>query len=246
MRHLHAYARLGAALVAGGALCAPFFYFVAASPALTALALSAVLLGVIALLLEKSLPQVPPQAAQLLLKAGLDNLAGLLEELGVRTKALYLPSRLTSGKPMALIPLGSHPPSPDALRPLPGRMLVETGPGPDEVGLLVSTPGTTVSPLLEGSPGSSSSELEAALARVLVGGLDLAQGVLVSQEDGRVTVEAERVRLEWEDLWVYQVIGSPVASVAAAVVADGLDRPVRILDEHRTDRSLVVHLQVVP
>lgn len=246
MRDLHAYARLGAALIAGGAVSAPVFYFIAASPALTALAFSTVLLGVIALLLEKSLPQVPPQAAQLLLRAGLDNLAGLLEELGARSKALYLPSRLTSGKPMALIPLGAHLPPSGALPPLPSRMLVETGPGADEVGLLVSTPGTTVRPLLEGSVGASSSELETALARVLVGALDLARGVAVSQEDGRVTVEAESVRLEWEDLWIYDVIGSPVASVVAAVVADGLDRPVRILDEHRTDRTLVVHLEVAP
>lgn len=246
MRELHAYARVGAALILGGILAAPVFYFVAASTALTALAISAVLLGVVAILLARSLPEIPPHAARLLLQAGLDNLAGLLEELGVQSRAIYLPSRLASGKPMAVVPLDSQRTSVDLRGPLPRRLVVDVGPGPEDVAVLVSTPGSTVVPLLEGPPGRSSSELEAALARVLVGALDLARTVLVSQEDGNVTVRVEGLRLEWDDLAVYRTIGSPVASIAAAVVAEGLDRPITVVGEERAGRDLVVWLRSAP
>jgi hypothetical protein len=239
-----AYAQIGIALVLAGLIAAPVFFFVADSVALTALALSSVLLGFIALLLARSLPKVSPRAAQILLDAGLENLAGLVEELGVEARAIYLPSHLAGGKARALIPLHSNPAVGEITRPLPQRMIVDYGPNPEDVGILVVTPGGAVMRLLDAPPGSSSSEMEATLARVLVGSLDLATSVLVAQEPGAITVNIAGIRLETDDLWIYRVLGSPIASVVAAIAAEGLGRPVTIQAEERTADRLVIRLEV--
>ncbi len=243
MRSLSAYARVGAALLIAGAVAAPVFYFVAGSIPLTALALSAILLGGIAVLLARSLPAVPPQAAELLLEAGLDNLSSLLEELGVDAKAIYLPASLAGGKPKALIPLHANSAHPKIARSVPKRLLVEFGPSPDDIGLLVTTPGTTVSRFLEGSPGATSSELESALAQVLIGALDLATSVQVAQESGGVTVNIAGIRLDSQDLWIYHSLGTPIASIAATLIAEGLGGPVTIRSEERTADRLTIELE---
>ncbi len=244
MRPLSAYRTVGFVLMAAGALAAPIFFFVAVSIPLTALALSAVLLGVISFLLARSLPEVPPQAARLLLDTGLSNLAGLLEEIGLDAKAVYLPSRI-AGKPKALIPLHVNADRPAITRTLADRMIVDFGPNPEDVGLLVSTPGTTVLPLLDSPLGQSSAELEATLAHVLTGMLDLAASVQVTRDHNDVTVRVNGLRLEDGALAVYRTVGTPVASIAAAVTAEGLASPVMIRSEERTGDRLLVHLEVL-
>jgi len=244
MKPLSVYSKVGFALVTAGVGAAPVFYVVAASVPLTALALSAVLLGVIAVLLERSLPEIPPQAAQLLLDTGLSNLAGLLEEIGLEAQAVYLPSRI-AGKPKALIPLHANAGRPVITRALADRMIVDFGPDPEDVGLLVNTPGTTVLPLLDPPPGPSSAELEAALARVLTGLLDLAASVQVTRDQDDVTVRIGGMRWQGDALAVYRTVGTPVASIAAAVAAEGLATPVTIRGEERTGDRLLVHLEVL-
>lgn len=245
MRNLSAYAQIGAALVLAGVIAAPIFYFVAESVPLTALAFSAVLLGMISLLFARSLPKVPPQAAQILLEAGLDNLAGLLEEIGASASAIYPPSSLSGGKSKALIPLHSNPAAPTITRSLTNRMIVDFGPSPEDMGILVTTPGTAAMQFLEEPPGSTSSELEAALARVLVGALDLARSVQVAQESGVVTVRVSGVRFDHRDRWIDRLLGSPIASVVAAVAAEGLGKPVMVESEEREADRLTVRLRVV-
>lgn len=239
------YTRLGATLLLAGAIAAPIFSFVAGSIPLTALALASVLLGAISLFLAGSLPAVPPQAAELLLHAGLENVARLLEEIGSDAKAIYLPSRLSGGKPRALIPLHANAAQPKVSRPLLDRLIVDFGPHAEDMGILVTTPGTAVVELLETRPGATSSALEAALARVLIGMLDLATAVQVSQEDGSVTVTMTGVRLTYPDLWIYQALGTPLASLAATLVAEGLDTPVTIRSEARREGRATVLLDVI-
>lgn len=245
MKSPSAYAQIGTALVVAGVIAAPIFYFVAASVPLTALAFSSVLLGVISMLLAQSLPKVSPQAAQILLEAGLDNLAGLLEEIGANAKAVYLPSSVTGGKPKALIPLHSNPAAPTITRSLANRMIVDFGPSPEDMGILVTTPGTAAMQFLESPPGSTSSELEAALARVLAGALDLARSVQVAQESGVITVRVLGVRFDHQDRWIDQMLGTPIASVAATVAAEGLGRTVSVESEGREADRLTIRLRVI-
>ncbi len=239
-----AYATVGLGLLLGGVLAAPVFFFVTNSVPLTALALSTVLLGTIALFLDRSLPPVPPRAAQLLLESGLANLSGLLEETGVSAPAVYLPSTLTEGQPRALIPLSSHGQRPGISQINPQRLIVEFGPHPDDVGLLVSTPGGGALSLLDERIGSTSAELESALTKLLVGAFDIARTVQVSQENGLVTVRVGGIRLSTGDLWVHKILGTPVASVAAAVVAEGRKAPIVVESEARTKDVVTVRLTV--
>ncbi len=244
MRSLSAYAQVGTALVLAGVIAAPVFFFVASSISLTALALSATLLGSISLLLARSLPTVPPQAAELILEAGHENLAELLEEIGINSKAIYLPSTLAGGKPRALIPLRADSARATITRPLLRRMIVDFGPAPEDVGILVTTPGTAVIQLLETPPGATSSELEVALARVLVGALDLATSVQVAEEPGGLSVTIAGARLDREALWIFRSLGTPIASITATLVAEGLGAPVMIRSEDRAANRLMIHLEV--
>jgi hypothetical protein len=239
-----AYTHIGLGLLLGGVLAAPVFFFVANSVPLTALALSAVLMGTIALLLDKSLPEVPLRAAQLLLESGFANLSGLLEETGVGASAVYLPSTLTEGQPRALIPLSSRAQRPTISQITSQRLIVEFGPHPDDIGLLVSTPGGGALSLLDERVGSTSAELESALTKLLVGAFDIASTVQVNQENGLVTVRVGGVWLSTGDLWVYKVLGTPVASIAAAVVAEGRKAPVVVESEARTKDVVTVRLAV--
>jgi len=130
------YARIGLALLLSGVVAAPVFFFVANSVALTALALSAVLLGTVAFFLDRSLPKIPPRAAQVMLESALANLGSLLEEAGVSAKAWYLPSVLTGSQPRALIPLNSDGQRPTVSQINAQRLIVEFGPRPEDLGLL--------------------------------------------------------------------------------------------------------------
>jgi hypothetical protein len=239
-----AYANIGLALLLGGVVATPVFFFVARSVPLTALALSAVLLGTIALFLDRSLPEVPPRAARLLLESGLANLSGLLEETGVSATAVYLPSILTEGQPRALIPLSSHGQRPTVSQINSQHLIVEFGPHPDDIGLLVSTPGGGALSLLDERIGSTSAELESALTKLLVGAFDIASTVQVNQENGLVTVRVGGIRLSTGDLWVHRILGTPVASVAAAVVAEGHKASVIVESEARTKDVVTVRLAV--
>ncbi len=239
-----AYATIGLGLLMGGVLAAPVFFFMANSVPLTALALSAVFLGTIAVFLDRSLPQVPPRATQLLLESGLANLSGLLEETGVSTPAIYLPSILTEGQPRALIPLSSHGQRPTVSQIDSHRLIVEFGPHPDDVGLLVSTPGGGAVSLLDERIGSTSAELESALTKLLVGAFDIASSVQVNQENGLVTVRVDGIRLSTGNLWVHKILGTPVASVAAALVAEGRKAHVVVESETRTKDVVTVRLAV--
>lgn len=241
---LSVYTRIGAALALAGGLTAPVFSVVARSVPLTALALAAILLGAVALLLGRSLPEVPPRAAEAFLQAGLENVARLLEELGLDARAVYLPSRLSGGKPRALIPLNGHR-LPVSIRPVQDRLIVDYGPEAEDVGLLVATPGSSV--MMPASlPARTGADLEASLAQVLIGRLDVAEKVRVAKEDGVVRVTLDGLRVLPQDLWIYRAMGSPLASVAATVVAEGLDRPVSIRSEERRGGLMTIWLDTEP
>jgi hypothetical protein len=128
---------------------------------------------------------------------------------------------------------------------LPARLIVSYGPDPEDVGLLVRTAGTTVMQLLETPPGTSAAELESTLIAALVGRLDLANSVLVYREEERVVVEIAAPRLHQRELWICRSLGSPMASIVATLVAQGLDRPVRVHSENWSARKTRIVLEPV-
>jgi hypothetical protein len=58
-------------------------------------------------------------------------------------------------------------------------------------------------------------------------------------------VEIANPRLEHTDLWITRSIGSPLASIVATIVAEGLRSPVRITQERWEGRSAVVVVEPV-
>jgi hypothetical protein len=213
-------------------------YIILRSTPLVALGFSTIILGVTSLALGRS--QTPPGASELLLEPGSENIATLIEELGLTSKAVYLPSSLTGGKPQALIPLHTnpHPPKPQA--PLPKRLIVKYGPNPEDMGLLITTPGSTIASRATSKPNSAPADLEATLSSVLTGTIDVADAVEVSTIGEKIVVGVSNSRLKHKSIQAYECLGSPLASIVASIAAEALDKPVIIDREtHEKHKSTI-------
>jgi len=194
------------------------------------------ILAFIFLALGRAIPRLPPEICSLLLETGTDNIATLVEELGLKTKAIYLPSSLTSNQPHALIPLHSNSSLPEITRALPQRLIVRYGNHPDDVGLLVSTIGSTAVGMLESIPGNTSIELESALVSLLTGVLGVADGVRVVYDENHVKVTVSKPRIENRADWSHYCLGTPLASLITSVTAETWNKPV-IIDSEQPDRN---------
>jgi hypothetical protein len=239
------YRVLGLGLITAGVIFTPIAYFVLNTPYLTVTGIAMLILGFTAFALATARPYISPEASRLLLETGMENTSALLEELSLRQKAIYLPSGLRGGKAQAIIPITDKS-LPKVLKDLPGRLIVRYGNGPDELAIAVATPGSINLAMLRNPPGQSAGELESAVSYLLVGVLDLASGVNFSLDGDRARVVINRPRLHWENIAFYQVLGSPLASIAAAVTAEGLGKPVRITGEKYEKGTAVVELELLP
>lgn len=240
------YLRLGLVLVISGAVLAPVFYFVVGSVPLTALALSAIILGLVSTMLGGARPQITPEASQMMLKTGVENLAALLEELGLRSRAVYLPLPEGGGRPRALIPLSEDGPLPSVGQALPGRLIARYGPNLEDMGLVVTTPGAVSLDGISLAPGGGPDQIEGVLNHILVGIMDLADGVSVHGLGDRITVEVVKPKLKYENIWFYRCLGSPLASIAATVTSQALARPVRVGSEEETKKGTTIEIEVLP
>jgi hypothetical protein len=206
--------------------------------------MSAIIIGVICIALANARPYISPEASQLLLKTGMENTAALLEELGLRTKAVYLPSTMRDGHQQALIPLSDSDIEP-VRRKIPGRLIVRYGTSPEAMAVAVTTPGSVSIELLGTKPRPTPSEIQSAVTYVLVGLLDLANSVTVNMIERQVEVRVTGARLGYEDIWYYRCLGSPIASIAAAISSEALDKPVRIKEESYSNGRSQVILEVL-
>jgi len=231
--------------VLAGAVFAPVAYFLIDSVGLTAIGISAVMLGFTAIALANARPYISPEASEVILKTGMENTAALLEELGLRNKAIYLPSSMRGGRPQALIPLSRDVDINRIKSKIPGRLIVRYGDRPEEMAIAVTTPGSLNLDKLETKPGPDSADIEAALTYVLTGLLDLAHSVSVEITPGRLTIEVGGAKLSYEDIWYYRCLGSPVASVVATIACEALDKPVRIVEEDNIKGKSKIVLEVL-
>ncbi len=238
------YLLLGSGLALAGVAFAPTSYLLLRSIPLTALGISLVILGIVCLALGRTLPRIS-EVSMILLETGLENLSALLEEMGLRTKGIYLPSSLTRGRPQALIPLHSNPSLPQIGKALPRRLIVRFGSHPEELGLLVTTPGSATVEMLEAKPGPTSGEIDAALTSVLVGVLDIAEGIEIHLSDKKASVGVSRPHLEYRKTWLYDSLGSPLASIVASVVAEALDKPIVVVREQPDRRMWLIELGIL-
>ena len=237
---------LGLVLALGGILSATVAWFILAYMPLVALGISAVILGAVSLALGKSLPRISPDASLILLEAGLENIAALTEELGLRGKAMYLPSFLTNDRPRAVIPFHNNDVKPVIQWKVEKRLIVRFGPGPDDYGILVATPGSQALGLLEVQNRGSTGDFESELSGLLVGTLDLANSVRVSRNGDSMTVDVGRPLLTHRGHSAYSILGSPIASIVAAVAAESLGRPVSVMGETGKGHHHLIELELQP
>ena len=223
----------------------PVAYFIIGSVPLTAVGISTVVLGFTCIAVANTRPYVSPEACKLMLETGMENTAALLEELGIRSKAVYLPSSMRDGHPQALIPLADDREVQLTREKITGRLIVRYGVNPGDMAIAVTTPGGMIIDMLETKPGPTPGEIEAAATYVLMGLLDLANSVAVSLADGRVNLEISGSRLHYEDIWFYRCLGSPIASIVAAISSEALGKPVRIVEESYGSGKSKVVLEVL-
>ena len=245
MLNKNPYTWAGLGLLIAGSLVSLSAYFILALIWLTALGICLLILSFILLALGRTIPKLPPEVCSLLLETGIDNMATIVEELGIRTKAVYLPSSLTSGRPQALIPLHSNPSLPPINKALPQRLIVRYGDDPDDIGLLLSTIGSAAVGMLESIPGPTSVELESALTFLLTGTLGVADRTRVVYHENRIKVEIHNPCIENKATWCHQCLGGPLASVVASVAAEAWNRPVTIKQEENHSRRYSIELEVV-
>lgn len=225
------YRTLGLILCVASAIFSPVAYFIVGSVPLTAIGLSAIMIGFTSIVLANARPYISPEACQLMLKTGMENTAAMIEELGLRSKAIYLPSSLREGHPQALIPLTDGVNIDQLKQKLPGRLIVRYGASPDDMAIAVTTAGSINVDLLENKPGPTAEEIGAAVTYILTGVLDIADSVTLNMIDGMVDAEVKGSKLHYEDIWYYRCLGSPTASIVAAVTSEALGKPVRIKEE---------------
>lgn len=241
----NSYTWAGLGLLIAGSLVSLSAYFIFLLTWLTALGISMLILAVILLVLGRTIPKLSPEVSSLLLETGIDNIATIIEELGIRAKAIYLPSSLTSGRPQALIPLRSNPSPPLITKALPQRLIVQYGASPDDIGLLVATTGTTAVGMLESRPGPTSAELESSLTSLFTGILGIADGARVVYHENQIRVEIRNPRIESKATWSHQCLGGPLASIVASVAAEAWARPVTIKQEEQHRGKCFIELEVL-
>jgi hypothetical protein len=212
---------------------------------LTAIALSTIVIGIVCIALPNYRPYISPEACQILLKTAMENTAALLGGLGLKNKALYLPSSMRDGHPQAIIPLEDG--NSDLIQgKIPGRLIVRYGAAPGGMAIAVTTPGSMSNELLKTTPGPTPEEIEDAASYILIGMLDLADSVTVSLSDGQVDVLVRGARLVYEETWYYRCLGSPIASIVAAICSEALGKPVRIGEESCSRGESHITLEVLP
>ena len=227
-----------------GAVFASLAYFILNSVPLTAMGISAIIIGFTCIALANTRPSISPEACEMILKTGMENTAALLEELGLRNKAIYLPSTMRDGHPQALIPLVTDGDIHRLKEKIPGRLIVRYGANPDDMAIAVTTPGSINIGMLETKPGPTAEEIEAAATYILTGLLDLANSVTVALSDTQVNIEVKGSRLHYEDVWYYRCLGSPIASIMAAISSEALGKPVRVKEEdfHRGKSRIILEV----
>ena len=239
------YYLVGTGLLVTGSLVALVSFFILHITWLTALGISMLILSFISLMLGRTIPRISPEVSSLLLETGINNLAALVEEIGITSKAYYLPSSLTGGSSKALIPLHDNASLAPITGTLPQRLIVKYGVNPDDVGLLVTTTGTAAISLLETMPGPVSAELESALISLFRGVLGVAERTRVITDENRINIEIYNPRIENRTTWSHQCLGGPLTSIVASVAAEAWNKPVTITREEHHRGIYSIELEVL-
>jgi len=203
-----------------------------------------IVLGLVLLALSRAGSGMSDAMAALLTTSGYENIERLVEELSLSEKAIYLPSVATGRGPRALLPLATPASVPSAHADIYDRLVVQYGPDPADMGLLITTPGSGAVELLSSEVGSFPEGLETSLRVLVTGTLEVAHGVDVHASGEKTTVHYRGVRGDSvsSDSAMHRTLGSPLAAIAATLLAESLSRPVVVLSENASGTTRTVEL----
>lgn len=213
------YMLLGIVLVLAGSCIALFYYIVVDSVPLAAVGLSTLILGLTSIGLANTRPKLSPEACLMFLKAGVKNTLAILEELEIKSKAIYLPRSMMKGHSEALILLneeGSAQSIKEKLSKslfvgyevslpltergsqkfkevLPRHIILDYGTGSKDKAIAVTTLGNISLDFLKNTPGHTADEIKSAITYILTRILDIAGGVRVDVAASTVKVEVTGV-----------------------------------------------------
>ena len=239
------YRLLGIGLIIAGVVFAPVAYIIINSIPLTAIALSSTMIGFTSFALATTRPRISPEVSQMIFETGMENIASLLEELGINNKAIYLQSAMRTGNAQALIPLSGDIDIQRTKEKIPKKLIVRYGDNPDDIGIVVTAPGGTGLNNLEINPGPTLSDIEQTLTYVLTGLLDIAKSVSVHLSEKQLHIEVIGPKLFYENSRYNRCIGSPIASIVATIASDGLGKPIRIKEESYQKGVSNIQLEVL-
>ncbi|MFC1946512.1 hypothetical protein ACFLXY_01180 [Chloroflexota bacterium] len=240
------YKILGIGLCIAGVVFTPVSYFVIDSIPLTAIGISSIMIGMTCVVLIYTHSSLSPNVYQLMLKTGLENTAVLLEGLRLSDKTIYLPSTMGNGYQQALIPIVSGEDMDLVKEIIPDRFIVRYGQNPEDRAISVITPGSINIDRFETIPGPTADEIEVAINFILSKMLDIVDSASVILVDDKVYVAVSNPKLVFENTWYYQCMGSPIASIIAAVSSEALGKPIRISEENLEKKLSTITLEVLP
>jgi hypothetical protein len=102
------------------------------------------MIGFTSIALATARPHISPEASQMMFETGMENIAALLEELGLNNKAIYLPSTMRTGNAQALIPLSGDIDVTKLEGKILRRLIVRYGDNPGNMAIAVTAPGGTI------------------------------------------------------------------------------------------------------
>ena len=238
------FALMGISLILIGGIFSFVSWQLLNNSPLIALSIGTIVLGVVSIGLSNTITKLSPETSLVFLEAGMDNITSIIEELGLKSKAIYMPSRMNNGLPKALIPLFSDNSHPLNLSNLENRFLVLLDRSTNNYGILVASPGSTAVKILGPNTLTAEIGLEESLRAILIGNLDLANGVLCNQSQREVTIELSGVVLETTPHPADEIMGSPVTSICAATTAEVLNSPVTLVSEEKNGRNISIELLI--
>ena len=235
---------LGIILVILGLGLASTYYY--RSPAsITAVGLSTAILGLTCIFLSGDKTPVYTETWRIMMKTGIENTSELLAELDIKNKAIYLPRDMRGGHHHALMPLTDD----NSLRKIkdsfPGHLIIRSLPGAEMIAIAVTTPGNISLDMLPQSPGPTAGEIQKSVTYILTRMMESVPAVKVDLKDSRINIEVRGSKLDFENALFYECLGSPIASVAAAVSSEALLKPVRIINENNDKSSQKIQLEVL-
>ncbi|MFZ7134502.1 MAG: hypothetical protein ACOWWR_19325 [Eubacteriales bacterium] len=238
------YKIIGIVLMVIGFFIAPYSYLVLDSMPITAVGFSTLILGFTSLVLANSRPVISAEAFQIFVKTGVENITAIIKELDLKNKAVYITRNMSNGSSKALIPLHDKNDVEKIKKLLPAQIMLRYMPGKDNMAIAVTTPGNISLDMLSGKPGSTPDEIKTAIKYILNRVMGIADVIRVNQIDSHIVVEINGPNIINERDLYYQCLGSPIASIAAAVCSESLNKPVRIYEEinYRTKSKIVMEI----